>query len=477
MGRKYDFIAIDCEKASNEPTSLCSIGIACFKNGRVKDSKEYIIRPHPFEFYSGSIEDGCYHNVPIEVYEKAPTIDQLWPKILKFLKKGILVGHGINGDLQAIQLALSYHGIEYTPPGQDKCICTNIASIYTYPEFESHKLKALCENLDIPINSHHALSDAKAAGYLLLDMLNVTDCSTASDFIDICLEYNQIVTSKYTDRNIEKYELKIKELFNYNDVEIDLVQKNRRVLIDEVISFFTRFKPNFNMPKLNIITCMSPIIEVYNNEKYKNYIDEIEKLNPFSHDGFLYLKTNYDEYTLFFGLLMDKNDLIYNLVLFLNRISSPPVNNNYIGISHKRILKYRQTIYLMSAFLFEEGFEEIDIYKYMAYLYMKQFEYFRSYDFERQYDLMLQHVPESPDIFRRSLKELSKLIGIYLGLRDNFAEVDADIPICDAFNGTFSLFENIVEYFEMDYFNKEGFYNFEHILDKWCYENIAKNKK
>ena len=76
MGRKYDFIAIDCEKASNEPTSLCSIGIACFKNGRVKDSKEYIIRPHPFEFYSGSIEDGCYHNVPIEVYEKAPTIDQ-----------------------------------------------------------------------------------------------------------------------------------------------------------------------------------------------------------------------------------------------------------------------------------------------------------------------------------------------------------------------------------------------------------------
>ena len=174
---------------------------------------------------------------------------------------------------------------------------------------------------------------------------------------------------------------------------------------------------------------------------------------------------------------MDKNDLIYNLFLFLNRISIPPVNNNYIGISHKRILKYRQTIYLMSAFLFEEGFEEIDIYKYMAYLYMKQFEYFRSYDFERQYDLMLQHVPESPDIFRRSLKELSKLIGIYLGLRDNFAEVDADIPICDAFNGTFSLFENIVEYFDMDYFNKEGFYNFEHILDKWCYENIAKKQK
>ena len=111
FNRKYDFIAIDCEKASNEPASLCSIGIACFKNGRVKATKEYIVRPYPFVFYAGSIVDGAYHGVPVEVYENAPTINQIWPKLKKFLDKNIIVGHGINGDLQLIQIALEHFGV------------------------------------------------------------------------------------------------------------------------------------------------------------------------------------------------------------------------------------------------------------------------------------------------------------------------------------------------------------------------------
>ena len=69
FNKKYDFIAIDCEKASNQSASLCSIGIACFKHGKIKDTKEYIIKPYPFEFYSGAIINDTYHGVPLNVYE------------------------------------------------------------------------------------------------------------------------------------------------------------------------------------------------------------------------------------------------------------------------------------------------------------------------------------------------------------------------------------------------------------------------
>lgn len=470
FNRKYDFIAIDCEKASNEPASLCSIGIACFKNGRVKATKEYIVRPYPFVFYAGSIVDGAYHGVPVEVYENAPTINQIWPKLKKFLDKNIIVGHGINGDLQLIQIALEHFGVIFNPPGQERCICTNIASIYTYPEFESHKLKSLCEHLNIPIDPHHALSDAKAAGYLLLDMLNVTDCKTAYEFIDICLEYNQIITTKYTDRNIEKYEQKIKELFNYDEEAISYTYKVKKIAVDEIIEYFKNKKPNFDFPKLNIVYCISPIIEVYKNKQYSDHIDELSKLNPFSHDGFLYLQIDKNEYTLFFGILMDKMDMIYNLFMFLAKISIPKIGKSFSSEAYKDVLRYRQTVYLMSSFMFEiEHVDEDDIFKYIEYIYLKQANYFRSYDFERQYDIILNklNAEKSMEVYKANIIEVSKLIGLYLGIIDNFSGIADDIFIPNTFNNGFNLLDSLIEMFLIDKSLKQGYDDFEFTINKW----------
>lgn len=476
FNKKYDFIAIDCEKASNKPASLCSIGIACFKHGKIKDTKEYIIKPYPFEFYNGAVINDTYHGVPLSVYENAPTIDKVWLRISKYFNKGVLVGHGINGDLQAVQLALEHYGIEYTPPGQNECVCTNIASIYTYPEVESHKLKALCDYLEIPVNPHHALSDAKAAGYLLLDMLNVTDCKTALDFIDICLEYNQIITTKYTDRNIEKYENKIKELFNHNDDEIQLIFKRRNILINQVIDYFYEKNTKFKKPSFEIINCISPIIEIYKNPNYSLYVDELSKLNPFTHDEFLYLKIDFDKYTLFFGLLSDKNDLIFDILMFLNKISIKEAKNNFYSKCYKEILKYKNTIYLLSNYMLEiEKFEEIDIYKYIEYIYVKKLEYFRSYDFEKQYSLMIeaQNTKRSIELFKKGFIEISKLIGVYLGIKEYFPEYISGIQLPLYFNGSFNLLDEIIEIFYYNKNEKRQYDECEYNIKKWYYENVT----
>lgn len=472
MFKKYDFVAIDCEKASNDPTSLCSIGIACFKNGKIKVAKEYIIKPYPFNFYIGSIIDNCYHSVPIQIYESAPTLDKVWPKINKFLRKNILVGHGINGDLQAIQTALEHYGIKYTPPSQEECICTNIASIYTYPEYESHKLKSLCEKLEIPVNPHHALSDAKASGYLLLDMMNVTDCKTAKDFINICIEYNQIITTKYTDRNIEKYEEKIKELFNYTDKEFEVIYKAREYLIKNIFSFFEK-KTGKKITDIKIVNCISPIIEIYKNPEYKKYIDELSKLSPFTKDDFLYLKTGKNEYTLFCGLMTDRCDFILNLFLFLSRITIGTLKKDNMGIAYKRIKKYEQAILLWCHYLFDvENIDDIDIYKYVKYFYFTQYEYFRSLEFENQYNTMLKNTDISRNIYDSTLKMITKLIGIYLGIKECFPEFIEDIALPDYFNGTFNLFNTLIEFFEVE--EEDSISDFIYIINKWFEENVRK---
>ena len=74
--------------------------------------------------------------------------------------------------------------------------------------------------LNIDIKPHHALSDAKACGNLLLEMLNDTDCRTAEEFIDICNKYNEIIIDKYTEKNISKYEDEIMEMFNFDNKNI-----------------------------------------------------------------------------------------------------------------------------------------------------------------------------------------------------------------------------------------------------------------
>lgn len=470
--KKYDFVAIDCEKANNEPYSLCSIGIACFKGGRIQDTKEYIIKPYPFTFYDGSIVGGTYHHVPVEVYKNAPTLNMVWPKIKKFFDGNILVGHGINGDLNAIKSTLEYYGIGYDVPDHNECVCTNIASIYTYPNIESHKLKNLCNELDIDINPHHALSDAKAAGFLLLDMMNLTDCATVKDFVALCNEYNELITLNMTDNNIEKYEQKIKSYFDYSDEDIDLMYKSRMQLINKIFDFYD-VNRGLNA-KIEIQMCLSPIIELYRNPKYKDYCDEINKLMPFTHDSFLYLKLGPEKYVLFFGILMDKNTLIYDLLLFLSRCTIPVPRSSYFGVAYKRIIKYRETVNLLGDYLYYvEDFDDDDIFAYVLYLYMNQFELFKGYDLNRNYETMLNSKNEnSKEIYKELMGKLAKLAGLYIGMKDTFSDRMKDVPKIDQFNGTFSLFDEICSLIEFENVEERVMNKYIDLIKKWYKENV-----
>jgi DNA polymerase III epsilon subunit-like protein len=423
--RKYDFIALDCEKANNEPTSLCSIGFACFKNGKIVKQKEYIVQPIPCVFYKGIEISGkeTYHGIPLDMYKNACTLNFLWPKIEKLISGEILVGHGINGDFLSIQAALNHFGIEFKIPTKEESICTNIASIYTYPECESHKLAALCEYLNIDIKPHHALSDAKACGYLLLEMLNDTDCSTAEEFIDICNKYNEIIIEKYTEKNISKYEDAIMDMFNFDLNEVSSIKHRNKQIAIEIIDYYkNRQNKKYKLPNIEIITCLTPIIEISKNEKYFNYFKELDKCLPFSKDSLLFIK-NEDSYIMFIGILVDKIELIRNLLVFLARDKIKINENNEYDCIYRSFYKYLEATNILTEYLYiNEDFEEYDVYEFIEFFFNTEVEKSKGYEYNKKYNLMIKNpnYEESYEDYLKIIKERMKMVAIYTSLQTKF---------------------------------------------------------
>lgn len=478
MDKKYDFISIDCEKANNGPFSLCSVGIAGFKKGKVVLSKEYIIRPEPFLFYAGAVVDGTYHGVPVSIYEKSPTMDRMWKKIKKIIGDNIIVGHGINGDLVSIKNALSFYGIDYDISDSNEYICTNIASFLFYPNINSHKLKSLCSYLDVDVNPHHALSDAKAAGNLFLKMFEISDCRTIKEFVQLCNDNRDNISVNYNNNMIEKYSKEIRGLLysSENNEQIDRVY--RMHLVEEVLEFY-KSKNKINAT-VKPICCLSPIIEVFKNPDFSDYIDEISNLYPFTHDDFLYIRTGEKQYTLFFGALLNKSHLIYDFVLFLSRCSIPIPSCSYDGISYKRIIKYRQAVSLLSEYLSEkEGFSVEDIMQYVKFLYDEQSQRLKEYEYEQKYLDVISGNSEYEG-YSYVVGRLGKLAGLYLGFRDVFLDKISDLKKPEIFNLRYSLFDLIIEKFNDfgpdDIQGTLTYADYKEILSKWYNENIIINK-
>ena len=423
--RKYDFIAFDCEKANNEPTSLCSIGFACFKNGKIVKQKEYIVQPIPCVFYKGIEISGkeTYHGIPLEMYKNACTFNMLWPKIKKLIDGEILVGHGINGDFLTIQAILNHFGIEFNIPTKENSICTNIASIYTYPECESHKLAALCEYLNIDIKPHHALSDAKACGNLLLEMLNDTDCRTIEEFIEICNKYNEIIINKYTENNISKYEAEILNMFKLNSAEVKSIEHRNEQLAYDAMKYYKEHQSaDYCLPDIKIITCLTPIIEISKNSDYFDYFKELDNCMPFSKDSLLFIKDD-DSYLMFIGILADKIELIRNLFSFLARDKIKIDESDDYACIYRSFYKHLEATNLLAEYLYiEEDFEDYDVYEFIEFFFNSEVEKSKGYEYNKKYNLMIRNndFEESYSSYLKIIKERMKMVAIYTSLQAKF---------------------------------------------------------
>ena len=160
------FTAIDFETAQGPRWSICQVGLVRVENGKITDELSILVKPPDNYYFYKNIE---IHGITPEMTVNTQTFDKIWPKIKPYIKGQNVVAHnGFSFDFQCLAQSLEYYNIE-KPEYEKHC---------TYKIF-GKDLATLCEEHNIELNHHNALSDALACTKLFL-LYQKNDCVSES---------------------------------------------------------------------------------------------------------------------------------------------------------------------------------------------------------------------------------------------------------------------------------------------------------
>ena len=156
------FTAIDFETAIGHHP--CSVGIITVNNGVIVDEFVSLIKP-PNNLYSPFTTK--VHGISQRDTVNAMTFAQVYPEIQKRLQNRIVVAHNESFDRNVLVKTMALNGLSYEYLNiAVKWECT--LKIYKTKGFKPTKLSDCCTVMNIKLNHHEALSDARACAQLFL---------------------------------------------------------------------------------------------------------------------------------------------------------------------------------------------------------------------------------------------------------------------------------------------------------------------
>jgi DNA polymerase III subunit epsilon len=154
---KLNFTAFDIETATNNPASICQIGIVVVNDGQITNEKSYLIQPPGNEY---DARHSCIHGIDALKTKDQPQFPIIWESIKPFLVNNLLVAHNASFDLNILNSTLDHFKI---PKPIFTCDCTF--------KISGLNLKALSEALEIDMLKHHdALSDARTCAQAYISL-------------------------------------------------------------------------------------------------------------------------------------------------------------------------------------------------------------------------------------------------------------------------------------------------------------------
>ena len=154
------FAAIDFETADYQRDSACSIGVAIVRDGSLVQSVHRLIRPPRQEFLFTWL-----HGLAWEQVADAPPFGSVWREIEPLLEGvDFLAAHNAGFDRSV--LAACSKGCD--PPLSGRRFVCSMRVARKVWGIHPTRLSDVCARLDIPLNHHHALSDAEACARILL---------------------------------------------------------------------------------------------------------------------------------------------------------------------------------------------------------------------------------------------------------------------------------------------------------------------
>lgn len=161
------FTAIDFETATYERDSACAVGIVTVDNGIIVDEYYTLIQPPDNYYYYNNTK---IHGISSKDTKSIDTFDAHYAEIHKRLLGKTVVAHNESFDRTVLKSCINYYDLSSKDLFLDKnwkCTLQLYRSLGFYP----NKLSDCCQRLNIPLQHHEALSDARACAKLYLNYL------------------------------------------------------------------------------------------------------------------------------------------------------------------------------------------------------------------------------------------------------------------------------------------------------------------
>lgn len=158
ISMETNFTAIDFETAQGYRWSICQVGLVRVVNGQTVAKLDLLIQP-PDNYYWNKFID--IHGITPDVTQHAPAFNEVWPVLEPFIANQNVVAHNGAFDFSCLKQTLEWYGVN-VPDFKRNC---------TYRIFNK-SLDVLCDEQQIELNHHNALSDASACAALYLFHLN-----------------------------------------------------------------------------------------------------------------------------------------------------------------------------------------------------------------------------------------------------------------------------------------------------------------
>lgn len=156
------FTAIDFETATS--FHPCSVGIVTVENGIVVDEFVTLIQPPNNLYNPYTIQ---VHGIYPRDTAREKNFLQVFPEIQKRLQNRVVVAHNESFDRNVLAKSMDYYGLDYADLNiASKWECT--VKIYKTKGLKPTKLSDCCRAMNIELQHHEALSDARACARLYL---------------------------------------------------------------------------------------------------------------------------------------------------------------------------------------------------------------------------------------------------------------------------------------------------------------------
>lgn len=178
-----DFVAVDVETANPSWGSICQIGAAKVREGKIVETRSWYCQPPQGlgEFHPDNVR---IHGITAEDVRDAMPFGKAYAEFVEFAAGMPLVAHNAQFDATALQRACQASGTE---PQQAHFGCSLALARAANLEVRNHRLPTVAEHLGVELSQHHdACADAAAAAGIVVALARRAHLS--GDLTTVCHE-------------------------------------------------------------------------------------------------------------------------------------------------------------------------------------------------------------------------------------------------------------------------------------------------